>query len=242
MRPFSLEQAMNYITQDTDKNIDTDNTSLMGSISASYLELRCAFGTPERLTDGKVRAKWTVKFHDGQVATIYDWKKDAALFAVSDWNVGGMTPAVLDRIKIAIDLAKEKQSEDSKRKANDPIVKALLENDERRSEMLESIAAVEGEGFLGLVKVCTHARKLTELQSILLMGLEHGHKLPTAATNALGDVASTMLCNILGAYATAVGVTDKQKISEAIKWADRLVEGDDQTGEKLAKVLFGRGE
>ena len=80
-------------------NYDIVGTSLQGRIDTSYQRLVEVFGKPtlytDDETDGKVSCEWVVKFSDGIVATIYDWKEDISYQGVTDWHVGGHTQHAL---------------------------------------------------------------------------------------------------------------------------------------------------
>jgi hypothetical protein len=70
-------------------NFRTANgTSLQGYITATYSQLVELFGTPDAGGD-KTQAEWCLKFEDGTVATIYDWKESVAPELVTDWHIGG---------------------------------------------------------------------------------------------------------------------------------------------------------
>jgi hypothetical protein len=73
-------------------NIKVSGSCLQGHITATYDELVKAFGEPEEGCD-KVKAEWNIKFADGTIATIYDWKNYHLETAesVTDWHVGGFT-------------------------------------------------------------------------------------------------------------------------------------------------------
>jgi hypothetical protein len=86
---------MNYVTG----NHDIAGTCLQGTINASYDRLVETFGEPVRFTpeqtDGKVQVEWAMKFTDGTLATIYDWKEEKTASAVTEWHVGGHTEHAL---------------------------------------------------------------------------------------------------------------------------------------------------
>ena len=79
---------MNY-TKGTMEEVD--GTWGQGSVCATYDELVTLFGFPFGASgDGKVQAEWVVKFDNGILATIYDWKQyDTATEDVVNWNIGG---------------------------------------------------------------------------------------------------------------------------------------------------------
>lgn len=84
---------MNYVTG----NYDIVGTCLQGTINTSYDRLVELFGEPTQLEegDGKVQVEWAIKFTDGTLATIYDWKEDKTASAVTEWHVGGHTQHAL---------------------------------------------------------------------------------------------------------------------------------------------------
>ena len=66
-------------------------TSLRGYLPpTSYARLVAAFGEPTTFGDGdKVQAEWVLRFSDGTLATIYDYKEIVRVEQVTDWHVGG---------------------------------------------------------------------------------------------------------------------------------------------------------
>lgn len=63
----------------------------------SYARLVEVFGEPTFRGDlDKVQAEWVLRFADGTIATIYDYKDCVAPEQVTDWHVGGFdgTPAL----------------------------------------------------------------------------------------------------------------------------------------------------
>ena len=73
------------------KLADADGTHNQGSVCAYYDELVTAFGEPLGPSgDGKVQAEWVVKFDNGILATIYDYKQyDTDARDVVNWSIGG---------------------------------------------------------------------------------------------------------------------------------------------------------
>ena len=97
-------------TQAADRK-DTDGTCLQGYITATYAALVKAFGEPDSDGDGyKIDAKWGLKFEDGTVATIYNWKNGKNYCGVSapgvkritEWNIGGRKELAVTRVKGAL--------------------------------------------------------------------------------------------------------------------------------------------
>ena len=83
---------MNYVTG----NFDIAGTCLQGTINTSYDRLVELFGQPTQVeADGKVQVEWALKFTDGTLATIYDWKENQVPEGVTEWHVGGHTQHAL---------------------------------------------------------------------------------------------------------------------------------------------------
>lgn len=79
------------------KAIDVVGTSFQGTINTSYDRLVETFGSPTTTSslDGKTQVEWHLKFEDGVIATIYDWKEDGHFSGVSEWHIGGVTQAAV---------------------------------------------------------------------------------------------------------------------------------------------------
>jgi hypothetical protein len=60
------------------KKAEFESTWLQGAIDADYTDIKKVFGQPGKGDDYKVQAEWRVKFEDGTVATIYDYKQGKA--------------------------------------------------------------------------------------------------------------------------------------------------------------------
>lgn len=79
-------------------NFDINMSSLQGYIETSYADLVACFGEPVAAYDDyKCDCEWNIKFADGVVATIYNWKNGKnycgedglALEDITDWHIGG---------------------------------------------------------------------------------------------------------------------------------------------------------
>lgn len=94
---------MHYATHN-DTDIDIFGTHLQGYIDCSYQQLTTLFGEPDPTTSWKVNWEWIIKFDDGTVATVYDWKSGSRLrdidgnrdTAIVQWNIGGHNRKALD--------------------------------------------------------------------------------------------------------------------------------------------------
>ena len=80
-----------------------DGTHLVGYLSASYSDLLEEFGEPTvgPSLDGKVQAEWEIGSSLGAI-TIYDYKEEKPAELVTDWYVGGHSPAVLAVLAIRL--------------------------------------------------------------------------------------------------------------------------------------------
>lgn len=85
----------------TQKNVDITGTSLKGYISISYEKLVEKVGRPNHYDSpySKTQAEWHVKFTDGVIATIYDYKYDGDITSFTNWHVGGNSELSLSRIQ-----------------------------------------------------------------------------------------------------------------------------------------------
>lgn len=78
---------------------DAHMTSLQGEINTNYARLVELFGRPiSGSGDGKVNSEWIIKFSDGLVATIYDYKEPITPTDAYDWHIGGKNRAVVQRV------------------------------------------------------------------------------------------------------------------------------------------------
>lgn len=83
--------------------VDTCGTSLQGCVNISFNKLVKVFGKPnfDSLSgDDKVRVEWNIKFKNGTVATIYDWKNydksnDWVKKNEKEWHIGGKSDAAV---------------------------------------------------------------------------------------------------------------------------------------------------
>lgn len=71
--------------------VNTNCTSMQGTIQSTLLQLTKAFGAPRAGVDGGFY-EWDILFDDGQVATIYDWsrKVQPEPTELMSWHIGGL--------------------------------------------------------------------------------------------------------------------------------------------------------
>lgn len=85
------------VRESSGKAVDINGTSLMGEITCSYQKLCKIFGHPEHSDGYKTDAEWAIKFDDGTVASIYNWKDGKNYNGndglnvedISNWHIGG---------------------------------------------------------------------------------------------------------------------------------------------------------
>jgi hypothetical protein len=92
----------------TGNDLDTTGTgsSLQGYVTTTRSALIETFGMPTFTTDEdyeKVTTEWIIKFQDGTIATIYDWKRyeegAPALNEVYEWHIGGYSETAVSRVQ-----------------------------------------------------------------------------------------------------------------------------------------------
>ena len=96
---------MEFITHnDTDKWF-SDGTYLQGYLTADYNDLVEAFGKPNTSDGYKSDAGWDIKWEDGTVSTIYNWKNGnnynqdgTKTESIIEWNVGGKNKKALEYV------------------------------------------------------------------------------------------------------------------------------------------------
>lgn len=81
---------------------DSNMTSLQGYVLTTYDKLVAVFGKPMGPGD-KTTAEWILKFDDGTVATIYDWKEYDTPQGEYSWHVGGNKRTAVAKVQDALD-------------------------------------------------------------------------------------------------------------------------------------------
>ena len=84
---------------------ESSGSSLISYIDISYSDLERVFGPPhiDGSPDGKTEVGWQVKFEDGTVATIYDYKTGCPAAENREWNIGGFSQSALTRVAAHLD-------------------------------------------------------------------------------------------------------------------------------------------
>lgn len=98
----------------TTHGVDFEDSWKVGSLRATYQELKEVFGMPNMGPSGdeKVQGGWKIMFFNGSTyAEISDWKENKSLFDVTEWNIAGHTTAAVELVKAEIDTLREKNGE-----------------------------------------------------------------------------------------------------------------------------------
>lgn len=83
---------------------DMGGTSLQGYVEAptKFETLVSVFGEPEGGSD-KTLAEWVVRFEDGTIATIYDWKNYGMRREdITSWHIGGHSKRAVTLVNLAL--------------------------------------------------------------------------------------------------------------------------------------------
>ena len=73
---------------------ETAGTWLQGHTTTTRDNLEAVFGLPTVYEEGdKVTIEWGLRFEDGTLATIYDWKRSPG------WSVGGYSPKAVELVQ-----------------------------------------------------------------------------------------------------------------------------------------------
>jgi len=88
---------------------ETSGTWLQGSVLTTRAKLTNAFGEPtqyENEFDGKITIEWGIRFEDGAIATIYDWKRYELGTPAEDelitYNIGGVDLGAVRNVNDAL--------------------------------------------------------------------------------------------------------------------------------------------
>ena len=93
------------------RDSDANGTHLQGHVNTTYDRLVEVFGKEHSKGDGyKVQAEWVLKFADGTIATIYDYKEGKNYCGnhgkskqhVTDWHIGGSHPLAEHHVLAAL--------------------------------------------------------------------------------------------------------------------------------------------
>jgi hypothetical protein len=231
---------MNFTTHNT-AEIDINGSCLQGEITAGYAELVSLFGKPHDGDGYKVDAEWDIRFEDGTVATIYNWKngknycdKDGTpTEQITDWHVGGDHKRCVDKVQIAIDLMREGKAE---AKPKDKIEEAFSS----AFEIMNTIKAKHGQPYADAVEVALLTRKRIELFGMLVTSLVETDIMPPEAAKAITQIDGEIAARILAKSARYAGIHNKGKAGadEMMEWADKIMAAEKSGADALFKDIF----
>jgi hypothetical protein len=80
--------------------------SLKGYVLTTYDYLINKLGEPNLNPSGdkKVKCTWEISFQDGDFATIYDWKTKEIPRDLYQWQIGGASLSILDKVEHLLGL------------------------------------------------------------------------------------------------------------------------------------------
>ena len=85
---------------------ETTGTWLQGSVLTTRAKLTETFGEPMQYEASKITLQWGVKFDDGTIATIYDWKRYELGTPAEDelmtYNIGGLDLGAVRNVNDAL--------------------------------------------------------------------------------------------------------------------------------------------
>lgn len=93
------------------KGANINMTGFKGDFAITYAELVEIFGQPDcgpNADMDKVTCEWCLKFEDGTIASIYDYKTGRTPFDEYNWHIGGHSTAAYDRVVETITLHRDK--------------------------------------------------------------------------------------------------------------------------------------
>jgi hypothetical protein len=231
---------MNFTTHNT-AEIDINGSCLQGEITAGFAELVLLFGKPHDGDGHKVDAEWDVRFEDGTVATIYNWKNGKNYCGkngtpteqITDWHIGGDHKRCVDKVQIAIDLMREGKAE---AKPKDKIEEAFSS----AQEIMDTIKTKHGQLYADAVEVALLTRKRIDLFGMLVTSLVETDIMPPEAAKAITKIDSEIAARILAKTARHAGIDSKGQAGaeELMSWADKLMAAEKSGAEALFKDVF----
>lgn len=227
---------MDYVTHNQEQ-IPSDGSCLQGETTATFRELCDLFGAPGEGDGYKVDARWVIRFGDGTVATIYNWKDGVnycgedgtPVVNITDWHIGGFNRKALDLVQIVIDLHREaKQSEPEDE------VEATFKS---AFDMMDTIRANKGQGYARTVEIAMLVRKQTKLFEGILAGLVVNDHLSEKGAKGAMHIYATICAKIIALAADNANIitTNKKEAEELMNWADQMMKVEEQAAKELLK-------
>lgn len=214
--------------------IEFHGTSLQGHITATHKELCAIFGQPHDGDGYKVDAEWDVRFGDGTVATIYNWKDGpnyngeggTPVEQITDWHVGGLDRKAFEHIEVTLQLHREVQNE-----PKNPI-EELQSN---ISDILGSLSANRGEQYSRTVHIAHLVKKQMDLFTLVLRGAQSKESPPPALAEMMASAMASLGAEVISEVTHLAGVCKggRGEAKELMEWVDRLCDSEESAISRL---------
>lgn len=224
---------MNFETHNT-TDIDVDGSWLTGELKADYKELKSLFGKPIESDNGKTDVEWHIKFSDGTIATIYNWKNGRAYLGdsglsveqIKTWHVGGFATQALVLVQLSIEMMRDAKPKD---KIEEALGSAF--------DMMDSIRANKGDDYGLLVEIAMLTMKRKGMIEMLLDLLEASTGMPKHVQELLLEADTQMSVKIISAACQASKHKfDKQGTAdELMEWASQMIKAEESGVKELFK-------
>lgn len=235
--------TMNYTTHNQ-ADIDYNFTSLQGHIDAGYTELVTLFGKPTEGDAYKVDAEWVLRFDDGAIATIYNYKTgkkycgDEGLDVqqIRDWHIGGHDKKVVDRVQIILDLHREAKPE-----KKDKVEEAF----ESAQDIMDTIRSVKGAEYARTVETGMITRKLIDMFHMTLSMAVAKDAIPESAADLLNKIFSHMCAKQISLCAQNGSVTkgaNQHDAEELMEWVDKMLAQEQTVAKTMMEIVEKGGD
>jgi len=223
LNKFTGENTMQFITHNERESLidETNGSAHVGDIEATYKEICSLFGKPLSYDKGKVDVHWVVKFNDGTVASIYNWKNGKAYMgddglsvqSIKTWSIGGLSQASGTLVQITLDLHRESKEPTKK----DPFEGAF--------SMMENIVKTKGESYAALVEVTMLTMKRKQLMEMLIDFLEQRTDMPKRVRRILEEMDTEICVSTISraCHASGLDFDNEDKANELMEWAAKIV-------------------
>jgi hypothetical protein len=215
---------MNFETHNT-TSITTTGSSVVGNVDVTYKELKSLFGTPIKSDDGKTDASWQIKFSDGTVASIYNWKNGKAYLGeigkpvekITNWHVGGFGTEALVLVQLTLEMMREAKP---KEKMEEAFSTAF--------DMMDSIRATKGREYAHLVEVAMLTIKRREMIELLIGMLKEASDMPDSVGELMleADTAFAVKTISSACHASVFDFNKQEPAEELMAWAERMIDAE----------------
>lgn len=231
---------MEYITHNQDEHIIDETTWKVGMIKATFRELVDLFGKPGPGDEEKVDAEWRIKFSDGTVATVYNYKNGPAYCGkdgtpverIKEWSIGGTGVAAADRVHIAVDLYRETKEASKKKRPFEEVFQVGV-------DMMDTLRATKGDNFARVVENALVVRKMGSLLSMIISRLVSDNDMPRDVASRIMDIQAEMSARIITNTAKISGVSgsDEDYAKEVMHWVEQLLDIEAKGAEEIVKEM-----